>query len=74
MWSLKSVLRQKYNMEKEEAELLSDFILKMIRWEPICRATAQELLKHPWLTYKAPEKEGSSDSDGFVTESDEEDN
>jgi serine/threonine protein kinase len=32
-----------------EAEMLADFLGKMIKWEPKDRASAREMLKHPWL-------------------------
>jgi serine/threonine protein kinase len=32
-----------------EAEMLADFFGKMIKWEPKDRASAREMLKHPWL-------------------------
>ena len=36
-------------MESEEAELLSSFLLPMLHYYPDSRATAAELVKHPWL-------------------------
>jgi serine/threonine-protein kinase SRPK3 len=48
-WPLLSVLKEKYLMEAEEAELLSSFLLPMLHYYPDSRATAAELLKHPWL-------------------------
>lgn len=48
-WPLLSVLKEKYLMEAEEAELLTSFLLPMLHYYPDSRATAAELLKHPWL-------------------------
>lgn len=49
LWGLYDVLVEKYRLRENEALALSDFLLKMIRWEPKDRATAQELLNHHWL-------------------------
>ena len=35
-----------------QAELMADFLRPMLEYEPERRATAQEMLSHPWL--KAP--------------------
>ncbi|WVQ82070.1 hypothetical protein IAT38_004198 [Cryptococcus sp. DSM 104549] len=48
-WPLMSVLKEKYLMENDDAELLSSFILPMLAYVPSQRATAAELVKHPWL-------------------------
>lgn len=37
-------------MKINEAEMLSDFLMKILKWELKDRASAQELLDHPWLT------------------------
>lgn len=36
-------------MKKEEALPLADFLMKMLSWYPEQRATAQQMLDHPWL-------------------------
>ena len=48
-WPIMSVLKEKYLMEQDEAELLSSFLLPMLRYYPESRASAAELVKHPWL-------------------------
>jgi len=48
-WTLLSVLREKYLMEQDDAEMLSSFLLPMLHYYPDSRATAAELVKHPWL-------------------------
>ncbi|ORY35357.1 kinase-like domain-containing protein [Naematelia encephala] len=48
-WPMLSVLKEKYLMEHEDAELLTSFILPMMHYYPDARATAAELVKHPWL-------------------------
>jgi serine/threonine-protein kinase SRPK3 len=40
---------EKYRIKEEEAEALSDFLVPMLEWYPEKRATAQQMLKHPWL-------------------------
>lgn len=62
-WPLKKVLMEKYRIKEEEAQLLSDFLLPMLDWNPDRRATAQQMLNHPWLNatanydYKLSERE-----------------
>ena len=50
LWPLKKVLMEKYKMKESEAESFSDFLLPMLEWYPERRATAQDMLKHPWLS------------------------
>jgi len=62
-WPLKKVLMEKYRVKEEEALALSDFLVPMLEWYPHKRATAQQMLNHPWLNrtsnyeYKYTEKE-----------------
>jgi serine/threonine protein kinase len=48
-WPLKKVLVEKYRIKDEEANLLADFLLPMLSWNHESRATAEQMLKHPWL-------------------------
>lgn len=48
-WPLKKVLMEKYKFIETEAEALADFLLPMLEWYPEKRATAKEMLEHPWL-------------------------
>ena len=48
-WPLKKVLVEKYKIKEEEANLLADFLIPMLQWNHETRASAQEMLKHPWL-------------------------
>lgn len=48
-WPLKKVLVEKYRIKEEEANLLADFLLPMLTWNHETRATAEQMLKHPWL-------------------------
>ncbi len=62
-WSLKRLLTEKYRIKEDEAQALVDFLLPMLEWYPDRRATAQEMLSHPWLNmpknyeYKMSDKE-----------------
>ena len=47
---LQRLLMQKYRFKKQEADMFADFMLPILQWEPTKRPSAQELLKHPWLT------------------------
>jgi len=55
-WPLLDVCRTKYHMPDEEAELFCSFMLPMLEIQPEKRATAKEMLKHPWLTITEEDK------------------
>jgi len=46
---LKDVLVKKYHFKKNEAIALNDFLLPMLEYCPEKRATARQMLNHPWL-------------------------
>jgi serine/threonine-protein kinase SRPK3 len=48
-WPLKDVLMEKYNVEKSLASELSEFLLPMLVIDPSRRASAQDMLNHPFL-------------------------
>uniref|UniRef100_A0A6P4EDY1 non-specific serine/threonine protein kinase n=1 Tax=Drosophila rhopaloa TaxID=1041015 RepID=A0A6P4EDY1_DRORH len=48
-WSLKNVLVEKYDWDPVEAKKFSDFLLPMLEYNPVIRASAAECLQHPWL-------------------------
>jgi serine/threonine protein kinase len=48
-WPLQKVLMEKYRIKEKHAVELSEFLRPMLTWYPHKRATAQEMLKHPWL-------------------------
>jgi len=52
-WPLKKVLMEKYRFIENEAEALADFLLPMLEWHPEKRATAKEMLEHPWLSMES---------------------
>ena len=62
-WPVKKVLTDKYLIREEEAQAFSDFLLPMLEWHHDRRATAQQMLDHPWLNmpdnydYKLTKKE-----------------
>jgi serine/threonine protein kinase len=47
---LKEILVKKYHFKEDEAQALTDFLLPMLEFYPERRASARELLRHPWLT------------------------
>jgi len=47
---LKDMLVKKYHFKETEAQALTDFLLPMLEFYPERRASARELLRHPWLT------------------------
>lgn len=48
-WPLYNVLLEKYRLKDQEARSLSSFLEAMLQWRPKDRATARDLLYHPWL-------------------------
>ena len=48
-WPLIRVLVEKYRFKRSEAEPWADFLMQTFTWDPEKRATAQQLLEHPWL-------------------------
>ncbi|EDW95516.1 uncharacterized protein Dyak_GE22610, isoform A [Drosophila yakuba] len=48
-WSLMNVLVEKYDWDPVEAKKFSDFLLPMLEYNPVIRASAAECLQHPWL-------------------------
>ena len=48
-WPLKKVLVEKYKIKDEEATALADFLIPMLTWNHETRASAEDMLKHPWL-------------------------
>jgi serine/threonine protein kinase len=46
---LRKLLIEKYRLKQQEAEMFADFLMQMLKWYPSERATAQEMLEHPWL-------------------------
>ena len=44
---------EKYKIKIKEAESLADFLVPMLQYYPERRATAQQMLSHPWLTQEA---------------------
>jgi len=48
-YPLKNVLMEKYKIKENEAIELADFLLLMLKYYPNQRASAQEMLNHPWL-------------------------
>lgn len=49
MWGLEDVLSEKYGLPNSELESFVSFLKRCLEIEPKRRATARELLMHPWL-------------------------
>ena len=47
--NLKDILINKYYFKENEAQALTDFIMPMLEYYPEKRATARQMLRHPWL-------------------------
>lgn len=41
---------QKYRFKPNEAHMLADFLLPILKWYPSDRPSAQTMLQHPWLS------------------------
>lgn len=54
-WGLQDVLIEKYEWSKDDAMIFSDFLKKMLDYEPNRRASAAECLRHPWLEETTPD-------------------
>ena len=48
-WPLRDVLVEKYGFRADDAAAMSDFLMPMLDFSPEHRATAGEMLTHPWL-------------------------
>lgn len=48
-WSLVNVLIDKYQWDAFEAKQFTDFLLPMLDFNPLLRASAAECLKNAWL-------------------------
>ncbi|TRY70378.1 hypothetical protein TCAL_02880 [Tigriopus californicus] len=49
-WPLYEVLTEKYEWDPEVAKGFSDWLMPMLAFDPTQRATAEDCLKHPFLT------------------------
>ncbi|KAG1710952.1 hypothetical protein DVH05_013672 [Phytophthora capsici] len=61
-WSLQQVLIEKYHFPRHDAECLASFLGPMLRYDPSKRATAGELLAHPWLAHVDDDEEELPDN------------
>ena len=41
--------QDKYKFSEKDSQDIADFLLPMLAYEPPKRATAQQMLTHPWL-------------------------
>ena len=65
-WELGGVLRDKYRFSGGEAAAISSFLQPMLQYDPAKRATAREMLAHPWLTPREVEEDERPDAPGTV--------
>jgi len=49
MWTLLEVLCEKYKFSEADAQAATDFMLPMLHMSARQRATAQQMLEHPWI-------------------------
>ena len=49
-FEIREILIKKYHFKEFEAQALSDFLLPMLEFYPERRASARDLLRHPWLS------------------------
>ncbi|XP_040566242.1 uncharacterized protein [Lepeophtheirus salmonis] len=49
-WSLYEVLIEKYEWDKKIAKDFTDWLVPMLNFDPVERATAEQCLKHPFLS------------------------
>ncbi|KAH3765529.1 Protein kinase dsk1 [Pelomyxa schiedti] len=48
-WPLDKVLKEKYRFDPAEADLLADFLMSMLSFDPALRKSAHDCLNHAWL-------------------------
>lgn len=48
-WSLRDILREKYKLTGGEAECITSFLMPMLYYDPDHRASAKQLLEHPFV-------------------------
>ena len=61
-WPLKDVLTEKYGFADADAAAMSDFLMPMLDLSPEHRATAGEMLTHPWLAEVTGDERGAGGS------------
>jgi len=64
IWKLEAVLKDKYCFKDEEAEQLADFLYQSLKWKNEDRASAQEMLRHEWLSMPSDYDFRVDDDDG----------
>lgn len=56
-WPLRHVMMVKYKYTEEEATVFEDFMMPMLKCYPEMRATAQQMLRHRWLSIDTRENQ-----------------
>ena len=59
------ILIHKYHFKEFEAKALTDFMMPMLEWYPEKRASARDLLRHPWLSMPANYDDHMSETEIF---------
>ncbi|ETO08236.1 hypothetical protein RFI_29152, partial [Reticulomyxa filosa] len=57
-WPLYDVLHQKYKFRSQDAKDFAHFLACMLQVDPSKRASAKQMLIHPWLHITAKDKNG----------------
>lgn len=47
---LERMLLYRYLLKPKEAKVLADFLMRILKWDPKDRPTAQQMLEHEWFT------------------------
>jgi len=55
-WKLEDVLVDKYGIPRAQAQEIASFLLPMLKYDPAERASARDMLNHPWLVKMATKK------------------
>jgi hypothetical protein len=51
-WPLLSVMSDKYHFDVDDARQFGAFLLPMLKYRPSARASAKDMLQHPFVTGK----------------------
>lgn len=69
-WGLCDVLLEKYQWDERDATAFADFLIPMLEFDPERRATAEQCLRHPWLSEDGGKCDGCNDVSAAKTMTD----